>query len=129
MIQRVDDEAGAGAEPAAMEAEGGSRRARCPTCGARRRGDAVCHRCRTDLGLLIAIEAQADRLLQDVLRAHSHGRFRTAMARARALLRLEPSPGAWRLLAASALRAGDFATAVRAARRAGLKASAAPGAD
>ena len=114
MIQRLDE----GSPPIGEERTSTSARARCPTCGARRREEVTCSRCRSDLRLLLALEARADRLSRDALSAYNRGHYRTAMACAGALVRLETTPTALRLLAVSALRAGDFATAVRVARRA-----------
>lgn len=122
MIQRVENAVEAGR----VELARAGPRERCPTCGARRRGESVCTRCRTDLGLLVALEAQADDSLKAACSAYLSGRHRTAMAQARNALRIELSSTGLRLLALSALRAGDFATALKAARRA-IGAEACPG--
>jgi hypothetical protein len=97
-------------------AEGG--RERCPVCGARRGPEAACRRCRGDLSLLLAVEDRADAAFRAALDAYRSGCFRLAAARAGEAVRLEARPNHLRLLAASALRAGDFAGAVAAARRA-----------
>ncbi len=117
----VDEEAG-GAPPAAergmpgQPAKGG--RERCPVCGARRGTEAACRRCRADLSLLLAVEARADAAFRAALDAYRSGCFRLAARRAGEASSLEARPDHLRLLAASALRAGDFAGAVAAARRA-----------
>ncbi len=93
-------------------------RARCPTCGARRReGASECYRCRSDLRLLLSLEALADRKLAEAIEAYRAGRFRIAAALARESYRIEARPECLGLAAASAARAGDFAFAVRAALR------------
>jgi hypothetical protein len=104
--------------PASPRAAG---RARCPACGAprqvaERQGQTTCHRCRSDLSLLLAIEARADGKLRAALAAYQKGCFREAAACAAEACRLEARPLSFRLLAVSALRSGDFKTAVRAAR-------------
>jgi hypothetical protein len=91
-------------------------RARCPTCGARRGGRDVCHRCKSDLSLLRAVEARADQKLAEAVGAYREGRFRQAAALATEAHRVEARPECLKLLAASAARAGDFITAVRVAR-------------
>ncbi|HVR72959.1 MAG TPA: hypothetical protein VMT52_01445 [Planctomycetota bacterium] len=106
--------------PASPRAAG---RARCPACGAprqvaERQRQTVCHRCRSDLSLLLAMEARSDRKLHAALGAYKKGCFREAAARAAEACRLEARPLSFRLLAVSALRSGDFITAVRAARQA-----------
>lgn len=98
-------------------AEGGGARDRCPTCGARREARArECYRCRSDFALLIEVEDLADGTLAQAIEAYRAGRFRTAAALARESYRIEARPECLQLLAASAARAGDFATAVRLAQ-------------
>ncbi|MCZ6792108.1 MAG: hypothetical protein O7J95_00670 [Planctomycetota bacterium] len=92
---------------------------KCPTCGAPRKGLDTCHRCRSDLRLLIAVEVRASRLFQRGLEAYRDGWFRIAATRASAACRLEARPEFLRLLATSSLRAGDFRAALRAVRRLG----------
>ena len=90
----------------------------CPTCGARRRGEPTCARCRTDLALLMSLESQSDELLRAGFAAYRNRRHRTGMALARNALSVELTTAGLRLLALSSLRAGDFETAFRAARKA-----------
>ena len=94
-------------------------RDRCPTCGARRREETICSRCRADLSELVSLETRADRLYRNARTAYQAGFFRTAAIRAAAASRLEERPEFLRLAAVAALRAGDFLAAVRAARRVG----------
>jgi hypothetical protein len=93
-------------------------RERCPTCGAGRDGKALCRRCGSDLRLLAAVEAEADRRHQAALAAYRRGWFRLAAERAAAAIACEARPESLRLYAVAALRGGDFAAAAKAARRA-----------
>lgn len=108
---------GSGRKDTAPEGLWSSSRHKCPTCGARRREQPVCPRCGTGLSGLIAVEAHADRLYRRARGAYRSGLFRTAASRAAAAARLEVRPEFLRLLAVASLRSGDFAAAVRTARR------------
>lgn len=97
--------------------EGGGRE-RCPTCGAKREPRVrECYRCRSDFALLLEVEDIADRKLAQAIEAYRAGRFRTAASLARESYAIEARPECWKLLAASAARAGDFATALAVARK------------
>ncbi len=93
------------------------RRARCPTCRARRGEQSNCYRCGCDLRLLQAIEVRADHFHRAARRAYKNGFFRSAAARAATAVSLEATEDALRLLAVASIRAGDFLTGVRMARK------------
>ncbi|GAG19754.1 unnamed protein product, partial [marine sediment metagenome] len=58
----------------------GRARRRCPTCRAPRREGTVCHRCKSDLGLLVRLEQQADTLQVRAERCYARGWYRQAAA-------------------------------------------------
>jgi hypothetical protein len=92
-------------------------RDRCPTCRAPRHGEAVCHRCRSDLGPLIRLEGRVDLLRAQARRCYARGWYRRAAALAEEMVALESSPENLRLRACAALMAGDFLAAARTYRR------------
>lgn len=94
-------------------------RDRCPTCGAPRRGHAVCHRCRGNLEPLIRLEGHADVLGAEARRCYARGWYRRAAALAEEMVALERSREAIRLLACAQLMAGDFPAAARTCRQYG----------
>ena len=70
---------------------------RCPTCQARLRGESVCGRCRTDLGLVLRAETLAATQLRAAI-AHLAGGDEEAARRAlEESLRLKRGPLALRL--------------------------------
>ena len=86
---------------------------RCPTCGARHAGGPSCHRCRTDLRQVLAIEraaARHRRLARAALERGDRGEARAHAGRACALHR---SPASLVVLALAALADGDFPAALR----------------
>ena len=94
------------------------RTARCPTCAARRTpGATLCHRCRSDLTLLVAVETRAAALHEEALTHYAEGRFRTALRLAADAARHAARAETLELLASAALRAGDYPAALAAARR------------
>ncbi len=89
---------------------------RCPTCGARHAGGPSCHRCRTDLRQVLAVERAAARHRQRARAAlgrGDHAEARNLAARACALHR---SPESLTALAVAALADRDFPAALRLSR-------------
>lgn len=87
---------------------------RCPTCGARRREAApVCHRCRTDLSTVLAIEAAADRYRRGALAALAGGSAAQARACSERACALHRSADSVTVRALVALAERDFALALR----------------
>ncbi len=86
----------------------------CPACRAPRREGTVCHRCKSDLGLLVRLEQQADTLQARAERCYARGWYRQAAALAEASQSLEASPDRRKLLACSRLMCGDFPGAWKA---------------
>lgn len=84
----------------------------CPTCKAPYKGGQYCHRCGTDLGRLIDIQARADRHREEALAAYTAGDFDNMHHHARracALYRTRPSE---KLLACAAILTGKWDTAL-----------------
>jgi len=98
-------------------AERNAGRDRCPTCRAPRRGEAVCYRCKSDLGPLIRLEHRVDALQAAARRCYARGWYRRAAALAEEMTTLEGSPEILRFLACAQLMAGDFPAAARTCRR------------
>lgn len=65
---------------------------RCPQCRARLKGRIVCGRCEADLGLLDAIESQADSLSRRAVQALPAGDIPAAGKRAAAARQLHATP-------------------------------------
>ncbi|HSW47310.1 MAG TPA: hypothetical protein VLM89_17235 [Phycisphaerae bacterium] len=93
-------------------------RTRCPTCGAARHGESVCHRCKSDLRPLIDLELSVDALTARARRCYARGWYRQAAALAGKAVSLEQSPESLSLLACASIMAGDFPSAAGAWRRA-----------
>ena len=89
-------------------------RQRCPTCNAPRPGDTTCHRCKSDLALLIRLERHVDAVSQQARLCYARGWYRQAASLARTGVSLESTPDALRLLACACLLCGDFPEAWRA---------------
>ena len=92
-------------------------RQRCPTCNAPRQGGETCHRCKSDLALLVRIEHHVDALRRHARQSYAHGWYRQARSLAEAVVLLEPSPEDLHLLACARLLCGDFPGAWRAYAR------------
>ena len=86
---------------------------RCPTCGARHAGGPTCHRCRTDLGQVLAIERAAARHRRQARAALSGGDRAAARAHAGRARALHRSPESVTVLAVAALADRDFPAALR----------------
>ena len=83
-------------------------RTRCPTCGASRRGEVLCRRCKSDLTLLIRLEHCVDQLRLRARRCYARGWYRRAAAVADRVVSLESRPEDLQLLACARLMWGDF---------------------
>ena len=86
---------------------------RCPTCGARHAGGPSCHRCRTDLRQVLAVERAAARHRRQGVAALDRGDRAAARAHAGRACALHRSPESLTALAVTALAAGDFPAALR----------------
>ena len=94
-------------------------RERCPTCRAPRHGEAVCHRCKSDLDPLIRLERRVDVLRAQARRCYARGWYRRTAALAEEMVALESSRENLKLLACAHLMAGDFPAAARICRQYG----------
>jgi len=94
--------------------EGGLPQPRCITCGAPRRDGPVCHRCKSDLTPLIALERRVEALRAEARRWYALGWYHGVIALAGEITRIGASPEDFRLLACAGLRCGDFQTACQA---------------
>ncbi|MFZ2633228.1 MAG: hypothetical protein WA081_06875 [Desulfosalsimonadaceae bacterium] len=81
---------------------------RCPTCQASYKGKPVCHRCGTEIGLLIRIEDDAAAYLEKAETAFAVGDYEKAFGCARRSFSLRQSQAARKLLADSAMLTGRF---------------------
>ena len=86
---------------------------RCPTCGARYRGGARCHRCQTDLGQVLLIERAAAGLRTRARRALQGGRSANARDFAERACALHRCRESLAVRAVVALRERDFPLALR----------------
>ena len=86
---------------------------RCPTCKAQHRGPLFCHRCKTDLRQVLAVERAADRQRRHARAALERGYRSQARACARRACALHRSPDSLRVRALVALGDGDFPLALR----------------
>ena len=86
---------------------------RCPTCGARHAGGPSCHRCRTDLRQVLAIERAAARQRQEARAALDRGDRAEARAHAGRACALHRSPESLAVRAVAALAERDFTAALR----------------
>src|SRR5438105_3402481 len=86
----------------------------CPVCKARNVESAQCRRCRVDLSLLVALEAERGRLLSLARRAAANRDWANAARLAATCSRLRAGEDAERLEAVGLLMRHDFAGALRA---------------
>ena len=86
---------------------------RCPTCGARHAGGPSCHRCRTDLGQVLAIERAAAGHRRQARVALDSGDRVAARAHAGRACALHRSPESLTVLALAALADNDFPATLR----------------
>jgi len=89
----------------------------CPTCRAVQEWSDTCRRCRCDLRLLQDLFASYEQCRRTCLRHLHDGHPRLAWQAARRCHALAASPETLRLMAVSALRAGDLATAAALGRQ------------
>ena len=92
---------------------------RCPVCRAVNEAGPACRRCKADLSLLFALEAERDALLAAAHRDAAEGRYAAAAAEANRAHELRRGESSARLRAALRLLAGDFAGALRCYHEAG----------
>ena len=85
----------------------------CPTCGARHVGGPSCHRCRTDLRQVLAVEQAAARCRRQARAALDLGDPAEARHRAGRACTLHRSPESLMALALAALADRDFPAAIR----------------
>lgn len=85
---------------------------RCPTCNARYKGRAACHRCGTDLTRLLTIQKEAAEHREKTIEAFNRQDFQSMYYHARRACALLRTPAAEQHLACAALAAGDPATAL-----------------
>jgi hypothetical protein len=83
----------------------------CPVCGAANDAGPACRRCRADLSLCFAVEAQRDRALAAARSAAAQGRLAEAFRRLARAAALRRGEDVTRLRAVLALLAGDYARA------------------
>ena len=81
---------------------------RCPTCGARHAGGPSCHRCRTDLRQVLAVERAAARHRRRTRAALERGDAAEARACAERACALHRSPASVTALALAALAGRDL---------------------
>jgi hypothetical protein len=98
-------------------------RRRCPTCNAPRSGEPVCHRCRSDLTLLIHLERRADELRVRARHCYARGWYRQAAAVAAEVVSLEATPDDLGFLASANVMCGNFPAAIAAFHKAVAPAS------
>lgn len=84
---------------------------RCPVCRAENDQGPQCRRCRADLSLLFALEAQRDHYLALARQYATRGQWDHAFAVAEGVDTLRRGADARRLLAVSALLRRDFSRA------------------
>jgi len=89
---------------------------RCPVCKADNAAGPQCRRCRADLGLLRALEAERSALLAEARRRLADGAWPAAAEAARRADGLRRDDASRRLLTAALLLGRDFAAAWRTFR-------------
>ncbi len=85
---------------------------RCPTCKAKFKGKPVCHRCKTDLSLLIKIEKDAAMHLGKAYRALDKGDYEDMFFHAKRSYSLRQLPATQKTLASAALLTRRYRTAI-----------------
>ncbi|MFO0797015.1 MAG: hypothetical protein U0804_06025 [Gemmataceae bacterium] len=86
----------------------------CPCCKAANDAGPACRRCKADLALLFAADADAARLLAAARAALAAGRVAESEALARQSASVRRTPDALRVAACARLLAGRFADALAA---------------
>ncbi|MGB9498539.1 MAG: hypothetical protein ACKVE4_02055 [Dissulfuribacterales bacterium] len=85
---------------------------RCPTCNAKFRGKPVCHRCKTDLGLLIQIEKDAVMHLEKAYRAFDELDFEDMFFHAKRSFSLRHLQAAQKMLTIAAILTHRYSIAI-----------------
>ena len=86
---------------------------RCPTCKAQHQGGLCCHRCKTDLRQVLAVEQAAARQRRSARAALERGCISQARVAAHRAGALHRSRDSLKVQALVALRDGDFPLALR----------------
>ena len=81
---------------------------KCPTCNAVYKGRPTCHRCRTDLSRLLALEAQGDFHIQFALHAYAQKNNHEMLHHARRAFMIRKTTVTSRLYACAAMLCGHF---------------------
>ncbi len=86
---------------------------RCPTCNAKYAGKRLCHRCKTDLGALVAIEERAYAHLEKAKAAFASNDLHEMFFHAKRSCSLRRTPEAAKLLSCAALLFNRFDLAIK----------------
>ncbi|QTA86012.1 hypothetical protein [Desulfonema magnum] len=81
---------------------------RCPTCNAKYTGKRICHRCKSDLGLLLDTEQEAGEYLEKAMSAFAEKDFNQMFLHAKRACALQRTPEAARVLACASLLVNKF---------------------
>lgn len=84
----------------------------CPTCNAKYSGKRICHRCKTDLGVLTDIEDDAKAHLENAVSAFASKDFNLMFFHAKRACSLRRTPEAAKVLACASLLASRFNLAI-----------------
>lgn len=84
----------------------------CPTCKAKYAGKRICHRCKTDLGILTDIEDSAKAHLENAVAAFVSKDFNSMFFHAKRSCSLRRTPEAAKTLACASLLVSRFNLAV-----------------
>jgi len=85
---------------------------RCPTCNAKYSGKRLCHRCKTNLGVLIDIEEKAKEHLEKAKSAFASDDIKQVFFHAKRSCSLCRTPEAERLLAYASLLVNRYDLAI-----------------
>lgn len=81
---------------------------KCPTCNAVYKGKPTCHRCRTDLSPLLALEKQVQNHIQLALEAHIQKDYARMLFHARRAFMIRKNTVTTRVYACAAMLCGHF---------------------
>ncbi|MDM8550186.1 hypothetical protein QUF72_08920 [Desulfobacterales bacterium HSG2] len=85
---------------------------RCPTCNAKYAGKRLCHRCKTNLGVLVDIEEKAKEHLEAAKAALASDDIKQMFFHAKRSCSLRRTPEAERLLAYASLLVNQYDRAI-----------------
>ena len=85
---------------------------RCPVCRAKYIGKQSCHRCKTDLSLLVKTEHEAKMHFQDALSAFENNDFNQMFFHAKRSFSLYRTERSAKILGCAALLSGRFESAL-----------------